>query len=247
LYTQYADYSKDITETITNIPLSIGVGHLKAITYFTILPLFLKWSHDYPLSISDVKLRSKNWVELLPKGSGDEDVNAIGDEFFSLKGKAKTRQFLPTKVLDLYLGISHSLRNEIEDYIENLELNNKHRDEDTSALQPLPETDFPSISISQMNEDASVVVPLANEKRLERKRQHHISVSKLYYFVYYQVLNFKHRKVNFLLLPVIGLVLQALGRTRSETLNEKARQQGLVSPALGHARSKTMNGKVLLP
>jgi hypothetical protein len=115
------DYSKDITETITNIPLTIGVGHLKVVTYFTILPLFLKWSHNYPLSIDNVKLRSKNWVELLPKGSGDEDANAIETEFFTLKGKAKTRQFLPNKVLELYLGISHSLRNEIEDHIEESE------------------------------------------------------------------------------------------------------------------------------
>jgi hypothetical protein len=116
-----ADYSKDITETITNIPLRIGVANLKVVTYFTILPLFLKWSHDYPLSINDVKLRSKNWVELLPKGFGDEDVNAIENEFFTLKGKAKTRQFLPNKVLDLYLGISHLLRNEIENHIEESE------------------------------------------------------------------------------------------------------------------------------
>jgi hypothetical protein len=112
------DYSKDIMETITNIPLTIGVGHLKVVTYFTILPLFLKWSHNYPLSIDDVKLRSKNWVELLPKGSGDEDANTIETEVFTLKGKAKTCQFLPNKVLELYLGISHSLRNEIEDHIE---------------------------------------------------------------------------------------------------------------------------------
>ena len=60
---------------------------------------------------------------MLPKGSGDEDVNAIDSVFFTLKGKAKTRHFLPNKVLDLYLGISHSLRNEIENHIEELELN----------------------------------------------------------------------------------------------------------------------------
>lgn len=109
---------KDITETISNIPLRIGVAHLKATAYFTILPLFLKWSHDYPLTIDDVKLRNKNWVELLPKGPGDEDLNAIESEFYTYKGKAKTRQFLPNKVLDLYLGIGYGLRSEIEDYIE---------------------------------------------------------------------------------------------------------------------------------
>ena len=113
---------KDITETISNIPLCIGVRNLKNIAYFTILPLFLKWARDYPLSIDDVKLRSKNWVEMLPKGDELEDVNAIESEFFTVKGKTKARQFLPNKVLDLYLGISHLLKNEIEDHIESEEL-----------------------------------------------------------------------------------------------------------------------------
>lgn len=60
--------------------------------------------------MDNVKLRSKNWVEILPKGSGDEDVDVIENEFFTIKGKAKTHQFLPNKVLDLYLGISHKLQ-----------------------------------------------------------------------------------------------------------------------------------------
>jgi hypothetical protein len=105
------------------MPLCIGVSHLKVIAYFTILPPFLKWSNDYPLSIDDVKLRSKNWVEMLPKGPGDQDVDVIENEFFIIKGKAKTRQFLPNKVLDLYLGISHKLRCEIDDFIEGLQAN----------------------------------------------------------------------------------------------------------------------------
>ena len=57
---------------------------------------------------------------MLPKGPGDEDLNAIEGEFytFQVKGKAKTRQFLPSKVLDLYLGIGYALRSKIENYIE---------------------------------------------------------------------------------------------------------------------------------
>ena len=119
---------KDITETISNIPIHIGVANLKVIAYYTILPMFLKWSLNYPLSIDNVKLRNKNWVELLPKGPGDEDLNAIEAEFYTFKGKAKSRQFLPNKVLDLYLGISYALRSEIEDYIE------EHRDDTSSGL-----------------------------------------------------------------------------------------------------------------
>jgi hypothetical protein len=60
---------------------------------------------------------------MLPKGFGDEDVNAIEAEFFTLKGKSKTCQFLSNKVLDLYLGISFPLRNQIENHIEESELN----------------------------------------------------------------------------------------------------------------------------
>jgi hypothetical protein len=80
--------------------------------------LFHKWSKGYSLSIGDVKLRNKNWVEMLPKGPGDEDLDAIENEFFTIKGKAKTRQFLPNKVLDLYLGINYAMRSEIDNYIE---------------------------------------------------------------------------------------------------------------------------------
>ena len=84
--------------------------------------MFTAWSHDYPLSIDDVKLRFKNWVEIFPKGPGEEDVNAIENEFFTLRGKGKTCQFLDKKVLDLYLSITYSLRNDIENHIESEEL-----------------------------------------------------------------------------------------------------------------------------
>jgi hypothetical protein len=62
---------------------------------------------------------------MLPKGLGDasEDVDAIESEFFTYKGKAKMRQFLPNKVLDLYLGISYAMRSEIDNHIEESELN----------------------------------------------------------------------------------------------------------------------------
>lgn len=68
--------------------------------------------------MDDVKLRNKSWVEMLPKGPGDEDVDAIESEFFTFKGKAKTCQYLPNKVLDLYLGISYAKRIKIDNYIE---------------------------------------------------------------------------------------------------------------------------------
>ena len=211
-----ADYLKDITETISNIPLRIGVSHLKVIAYFTILPPFLKWSNDYPLSINEVKLRSKNWVELLPKGPGDQDMDVIENEFFTIKGKAKTRQFLPNKVLDLYLGISHKLRCEIDDYVEELRVN---ADSNISVCYQLEviicvPSDLSSESSQKKtpmivsdhkfhnrhNEDSTLSdlflansisqddegVQMAREKRPARKRQ--LSVSKLHFVLLPKVL-----------------------------------------------------------
>lgn len=60
---------------------------------------------------------------MLPKGPGDQDVDVIKNEFFTIKGKAKTRQFLLNKVLDLYFGISYKLWCDIDNYVEDLNAN----------------------------------------------------------------------------------------------------------------------------
>ena len=59
------------------------------------------------LLIEDLRLRFKDWVELIPAGPGDEDVNAISSRFFQPKGKMKTLQFVSNKVLELYLELAH--------------------------------------------------------------------------------------------------------------------------------------------
>ena len=94
---------------------------LKAIAYFTLLPLFSKWSKEYPLSIDDLQLRFKDWVELIPLGPKDGDVNAISNKFFVPKGKSKALQFQPNKVLDLYLELSHDRHREILDHLDEIE------------------------------------------------------------------------------------------------------------------------------
>ncbi len=78
---------------------------LKAIAYFTLLPLFSKWSKEFPLSVNDLQLRFKDWVELIPLGPKDEDVNAISSKFFIPKGKSKALQFQPNKSPGSLLGI----------------------------------------------------------------------------------------------------------------------------------------------
>jgi hypothetical protein len=100
------------------------VKNLKAIAYFTLLPLFSKWSKEFPLSIDDLQLRFKDWVELIPLGPGkDEDVNAISSKFFVPKGKSKALQFQPNKVLDLYLELSNERYREISDHLDDIENN----------------------------------------------------------------------------------------------------------------------------
>jgi hypothetical protein len=113
--------SQNISETISNIPLYIGVRDLKTIAYFTLLPLFVKWSKNQPLSIDDLRLRFKDWVELIAQGPGDEDVNAISNKFFMPKGKTKVLQFQRNKVLDLYLEMAYDTYSQILDHFAELE------------------------------------------------------------------------------------------------------------------------------
>ena len=115
-------FSQNISETISNIPLHIGVEDLKAVAYFTLLPLFIKWSKNHTLSIEDLRLRFKDWVELISQGPDDEDVNAITNKFFVPKGKSKVPQFQPNKVLDLFLEIGYETYSRV---LEHLELQNE--------------------------------------------------------------------------------------------------------------------------
>lgn len=62
---------------------------------------------DEKLLIDDLRLRFKDWVELVPAGPGDEDVNAISSKFFLPKGKMKTLQFVSNKVLELYMELAY--------------------------------------------------------------------------------------------------------------------------------------------
>ena len=89
--------------------------------YFTLLPLFMKWSKDYTLVIEDLWLRFKDWVELIPAGPDNEDVGAISSKFFLPKEKSKMIQFHPNKVLELYLELAYDKYAEIQNYLEDIE------------------------------------------------------------------------------------------------------------------------------
>ena len=82
MFSDYHHLVQNISETIHNIPIYIGVWELKRITYLTLLPLFVKWSKDYSLTMNDVQLCFKDWVELTPARPNNEDVNVISSKFF---------------------------------------------------------------------------------------------------------------------------------------------------------------------
>jgi hypothetical protein len=100
----------------------IGVRELKNIAYLTLLPPFLIWSKDDILAMEDLRLRFKDWVELIPLGHGDEDVGAISSKFFQPKGRSKTIQFNPNKVLELYLELAYNRHAEILGRLEDIEV-----------------------------------------------------------------------------------------------------------------------------
>lgn len=84
--------------------MHIGVKDLKFVAYHAILPHFLKWLKNCPLPFDECELRTKLWVELVPKAP---DVDAIADKFFDNRGKNKaTRVFSAKQGIDLYIAIS---------------------------------------------------------------------------------------------------------------------------------------------
>jgi hypothetical protein len=72
------------------------------------------------LMIEDVRLRTTNWVELVPL-AGVEDMNAIARQFFLPKGKNNTIQFQRGKGAELYLEIEYSKYLDIVRHIDELE------------------------------------------------------------------------------------------------------------------------------
>ena len=89
--------------------------------YFTLLPPFIKWTKECcTLAFEELRLRFKDWVELIPAGSDHEDVGTISSKFFLPKGKNKTIQFHPNKVLELYLELPHDKYVEVQNYLKDL-------------------------------------------------------------------------------------------------------------------------------
>ena len=82
------------------------------------MPHFAKWSQGYPVTVNHFQLRTKEWVELVPLGPGDADVDAISKFFFTAKGRMKALVFQPNKVMVLYLELDYEIHNKILNYLE---------------------------------------------------------------------------------------------------------------------------------
>ena len=72
--------------------------------------------------MEDLRLRFKDWVELIPAGPGDQDINAISFKFFVPKGKMKIPQFTSKKVLELYLELVHEQYADIVSHLDMAEM-----------------------------------------------------------------------------------------------------------------------------
>jgi hypothetical protein len=127
---------------------------LKTITYYTLLPLFMKWSKEYPLSLDNLRLRTKEWVELIPLGPDNEDINAISSKFFAPKGKSKVIQFQPNKVLTLYLELGHEQYRKVLDRLDELE-NEAVRKLFTDAILRMYLTDSHPMHVDQGSASAT--------------------------------------------------------------------------------------------
>lgn len=60
-------------------------------------------------------------MELIPAGPGNGDTGAIASKFFLPKGKLKTIQFHPNKVLELYLELAYDRYAAILTRLEDME------------------------------------------------------------------------------------------------------------------------------
>jgi hypothetical protein len=104
------------------VHVHIGAAELKSLVYFSLLPKYLQWSHDMVLDMNACELRTKDWVELLPKFP---DIDAISEKFFVFKGRNKAvKMFSAKSGIDLSLIIQHNKYEAILSHLQDLEESN---------------------------------------------------------------------------------------------------------------------------
>jgi hypothetical protein len=67
---------------------------------------YMKWTKGLTLTVNDVELRTEQWEELLPKGAGALDVDAIAGKLYK-KVNAHGKSRFTSKLVNLVLAISY--------------------------------------------------------------------------------------------------------------------------------------------
>jgi hypothetical protein len=92
---------QDLCETVGDVPKNIGTEDLKWTGVTALAHKFMKWMK---LTVDDVELRTEQWEELLPKGEGRLNVDAIAAKLHKKVG-GKLR-FAP-KLIHLVLALPY--------------------------------------------------------------------------------------------------------------------------------------------
>jgi len=82
--------------------------------------MFLKWSNNATVDLDQLRLRNKDWVEMIPR-PGVQDIDAIAAKFFIAKGKARNVLFHAGKGVEVFLELQQETYLEIVFCLENNE------------------------------------------------------------------------------------------------------------------------------
>ncbi|KAJ3850084.1 hypothetical protein EV368DRAFT_84880 [Lentinula lateritia] len=101
----------DVTAVIPHVNVRIGSHDLHCILYTYLLPMWLKFSRNVRLLLSDTILCNDLHAEILPR---IPDVDAIKEKCYEIKGVKKTKSLIRGKGIKLFLHIDSKLVAEAE-------------------------------------------------------------------------------------------------------------------------------------
>ncbi|KAJ3894094.1 hypothetical protein GG344DRAFT_63197 [Lentinula edodes] len=101
----------DLTAVIPHVNVRVGSHDLHYILYTYLLPMWLKFSRNVHLLLSDTILCNDLHAEILPR---IPDVDAIKEKCYEIKGVKKTKSLIRGKGIKLFLHIDSKLVAEAE-------------------------------------------------------------------------------------------------------------------------------------
>ncbi|KAF5343328.1 hypothetical protein D9758_014197 [Tetrapyrgos nigripes] len=101
----------DVSIAIANINVRIGIRDLHEIAYAYLLPLWLRHSRNFHLSITNTQLCNELHVEMLPRVP---DIDAIKEKCYTLKGRARVKTLVTNRAHHVFLHISPRFAEEAE-------------------------------------------------------------------------------------------------------------------------------------